>query len=169
MQPPPLLTERTPPALALVAIAGPLVLGVICGWLLGVDETSYTVLSVLAILGGIASGYEHIGAGDGAKRGVIGGALFGAAIVATSAVTGAEPEAHLPDPRCCSSSSRRSSALSSAPQAASSGGAARTERQARDLAACDAGYDRASVLRERTRIAAARNPFRRVPESLSGS
>lgn len=98
MQAPPLLIDRAPAAQAGAAIAGPVLLGALCGWLLGVDETAYTILSLLAVIGGIGSGFEHGRPGEGAVRGVSGGAIFGAAIIATSAITGAAPEAHLPEP-----------------------------------------------------------------------
>lgn len=98
MEPPPLLADRPRPVQATLAIGGPVLLGVICGLLLGWNETAYLVLSILAIVGGIGAGYEHLGAKEGALRGVLGGFLFGAAIIITSEITGAEPEAELPDP-----------------------------------------------------------------------
>lgn len=57
-------------------IVGPILLGAICGWLLGVTEIGYTVLTLLAILGGLAAGYEHATLGSGALRGLWGGTLF---------------------------------------------------------------------------------------------
>ena len=81
-----------------LAVGGPVVLGALCGWLLGVNETAYLVLSILAIVGGIASGYEHPDGDEGAVRGFCGGIIFGAMILATNAVIGAEPTAHLPEP-----------------------------------------------------------------------
>lgn len=98
MAPPPLLADRPRPVQAALAIGGPVLLGVICGLLLGWNETAYLVLSILAIAGGVSAGYEHHGAREGALRGVLGGFLFGTAIIVTSEITGTEPEAELPDP-----------------------------------------------------------------------
>ena len=98
MAAPPLLLERSPGAQIAVAVGGALILGIVCGILLGVNETAYLVLSLLAVVGGIGAGYEHPTADEGSVRGFCGGLVFGAAILATSAVSGMEPKAHLPDP-----------------------------------------------------------------------
>jgi peptidoglycan/LPS O-acetylase OafA/YrhL len=98
MEAPPLLLERQPGAQIGLAVGGPVVLGALCGWLLGVNETAYLVVSLLAIVGGIGSGYEHPDGDEGSVRGFCGGIIFGAMILATNAVIGAEPEAHLPSP-----------------------------------------------------------------------
>jgi hypothetical protein len=76
----------------------PIVFGAICGWLLGVNEVAYLVLSLLAIAGGYVAGQEHEGAGQGAIRGVAGGALFGASILLVHGATGEEAKAELPEP-----------------------------------------------------------------------
>jgi hypothetical protein len=95
---PHLLRER--PVGLQVVLAGvvPALFGVLVGWLLGVNEIAYLVLSILAIAGGYGAGMEHDGAGEGAIRGTIGGALFGGFILLTHHAIGAEPEAHLPHP-----------------------------------------------------------------------
>jgi len=71
---------------------------VVCGIFLGISEVVYLVLSILAIAGGYFAGYEHNGAGEGALRGLIGGSLFGGAILLTHNLIGDEPKAELPDP-----------------------------------------------------------------------
>jgi hypothetical protein len=76
----------------------PIVFGAICGWLLGVNEAAYLVLSILAIAGGYVAGMEHEGAGQGAIRGLVGGALFGGSILLVHEAIGEEPKAHLPEP-----------------------------------------------------------------------
>lgn len=83
-----------------VVLAGvvPATFGAICGWLLGVNEIAYLVLSILAIAGGYAAGLEHNGAGEGAIRGVVGGSLFGGFILIVHNLTGEEPKAELPHP-----------------------------------------------------------------------
>ena len=55
----------------------PVVFGAITGYFLGVSETTYLILSVIGVLGGIGAGFDHLGPAAGAKRGVVGGFLFG--------------------------------------------------------------------------------------------
>src|SRR4051795_9985192 len=95
---PPLLLERPVGAQIALAVGGALVLGVICGVLAMVNETSYIVVSLLAIFGGIGAGYEHPTGDEGAVRGFCGGLVFGSAIVATVAVMSGDVEANLPHP-----------------------------------------------------------------------
>src|SRR3954452_17921470 len=73
--------------------------GGLCGYLLGVNKTVYLVLSLLAIAGGYVAGQEHDGAGEGAIRGLIGGALFGSMILLVHEATGKSAKADMPDPK----------------------------------------------------------------------
>ena len=98
MEAPPLLLERPAGQQLLVAVGGPLIAGIICGIILGINGTAYTILTLVLVLGGIAGGYEHPNADEGAIRGLCSGLVFGAAIVATSAVSGMDPDAKLPHP-----------------------------------------------------------------------
>src|SRR4051795_5768669 len=98
MEAPPLLLERPAAQQIVVAVGGPVIAGIICGIVLGIDKTAYTVLTLLLVLGGIAGGYEHDSADEGAVRGLISGVVFGTLIVATSAVSGMDPQAKLPHP-----------------------------------------------------------------------
>jgi hypothetical protein len=87
------------PVQLLLAVVVPAAFGALCGWLLGVDKTTYLVLSILALLGGYAAGTEHKGAGEGALRGILGGTLFGGLILLVSEATGKAPKADLPHPK----------------------------------------------------------------------
>jgi hypothetical protein len=91
---------RTRPLPLQVVLAGlvPVAFGAICGWLLGVNKTAYLVCSLLAIAGGYIAGQEHDGAGEGALRGLVGGALFGASIVLVHEATGKSAKADIPHP-----------------------------------------------------------------------
>jgi hypothetical protein len=86
------------PVQLLIAVVVPAAFGVLCGWLLGVNKTWYLVLSILALLGGYAAGTEHDGAGEGALRGLLGGSLFGGAILLTNQALDKTPKADLPHP-----------------------------------------------------------------------
>ena len=95
---PPLLSEHPRSIQVFLAIILPVAFGAVTGYFLGVSEGTYLVLSILGILGGIGAGFDHLGAGEGAKRGLLAGLLFGASILIAHEIHGAEAEAHLPEP-----------------------------------------------------------------------
>lgn len=74
--PPKLFPDQSAAERVFGLFIGPVLLGAICGWLLGVTEIGYTALTVLSILGGLGAGYEHATPRSGALRGLWGGALF---------------------------------------------------------------------------------------------
>jgi len=94
-----LLLDRTPGAQVVVAIVGPALAGAMAGVLLVTSKGAYLVFSILAILGGIAAGYEHPDAGEGARRGFCGGLLFGVMILFVATLAGSDAKADLPDPQ----------------------------------------------------------------------
>jgi hypothetical protein len=95
---PPLLLSRPLPARIILAVAVPALFGGICGWVLGVNKTAYLVLSGLAIAGGYLAGQEHHRTVEGALRGLIGGSVFGATILAAHSIAGTAAKAQLPHP-----------------------------------------------------------------------
>jgi hypothetical protein len=98
MRLPPRLSEHPPAVRFLLAGVVPAVYGALTGWMLGVSEPVYLVMSVLGILGGIGAGFDHLGAAAGAKRGLVAGAVFGGFILIAHELIGAEAKAHLPEP-----------------------------------------------------------------------
>jgi hypothetical protein len=95
---PPLLVEHPRWLQLLLVIVLPAAYGALTGYLLGISEGAYLVLSILGVLGGIGAGFDHEGAAAGAKRGVIAGSVFGAAILIAHELHGKEAKADLPDP-----------------------------------------------------------------------
>jgi len=95
---PPLFSEHSRPVQFLLAVVIPTAFGALVGYMLGISEPVYIVLSLLGVLGGIGAGFDHVGAKAGALRGVLGGLLFGAAILIAHEIDGSAPEAHLPEP-----------------------------------------------------------------------
>ena len=93
-----LLRERSHGAEMALVVAVPAIYGAITGWTLGVSEAVYTVLALLGILGGFVAGLEHEGALEGFYRGLLGGLLFGTAILTANGLFDEAPKAHLPDP-----------------------------------------------------------------------
>ncbi len=81
-----------------VAAVLPAAYGVLCGWLLGVDKVAYTIVALLGLLGAYSAGLEHEDSRAGGLRGLIGGAIFGGAVLATHHATGARATSALPSP-----------------------------------------------------------------------
>jgi len=95
---PPLLLTRPLAAQVVLAVVLPIAYGLLTGWTLGHSAAVYAVLSVLGILGGLGAGFDHLGADQGFVRGICGGLLFGASILAAHGLTGTQAKASLPHP-----------------------------------------------------------------------
>ena len=98
MKPLPLLFDQPRSVQVLLAVVLPVLYGALTGYLLGVSEVTYLVLSVLGVLGGIGAGFDHVGVAAGAKRGFVAGVLFGGSILIAHEIHGAEAKADLPEP-----------------------------------------------------------------------
>jgi hypothetical protein len=95
---PPLLNEHPRSVQVLLAVILPAAYGAVTGYFLGVSEGTYLVLSILGVLGGIGAGFDHLGAREGALRGVLAGLIFGSSILIAHEIHGATAKAHLPEP-----------------------------------------------------------------------
>jgi hypothetical protein len=95
---PPLLSSHPRPVRFVLAVVVPVAYGAITGIVLGLGEPGYLVLSILGVLGGLGAGFDHLGATAGARRGVLGGTLFGLAILAAHELHGEPATADLPEP-----------------------------------------------------------------------
>ena len=73
-------------------------LGFVVGIALGLSAIAYVVLLVVAGLGGIAAGMEHRRPGIAALRGLMGGAIFGIALLVGHWVLGRDATVALPSP-----------------------------------------------------------------------
>ncbi len=80
------------------AVGLPVLWGILCGLLAGVDAVAYIVLLGLGMLGAFGAGRQHTGTGAGALRGVAAGLMFGSCILAGHALSGATANV-LPDPQ----------------------------------------------------------------------
>jgi hypothetical protein len=94
----PLFDSRPVAAQALLVLGGPVLFGLLCGFLLGHSKVAYLLASLLTIPGAFLAGFEHAGASDGADRGLIGGALFGEFVLLGHQIDGAAASASLPHP-----------------------------------------------------------------------
>jgi hypothetical protein len=95
---PPLLSSRSDPIQIVLVLVVPALFGLAAGIMLGLSEPAYLALSLLGVLGGFGAGLEHLGAREGAIRGLAGGVLFGTFILAGHDLSGLAPKAHLPEP-----------------------------------------------------------------------
>jgi hypothetical protein len=94
---PPLLSERPERTRIILAVVVPFVFGAVAGVFVSVSAAVYWVLAVLAAIGGVLAGTEHPDPASGAKRVLLGGALFGAGIVIAHAVAGGDAKVSLGD------------------------------------------------------------------------
>jgi hypothetical protein len=95
---PPLLSERPRNVQVALIVIPSIVWGLITGWTLDVSEALYALANLIAIVGGVAGGFECKDAAAGAKRGVVGGLLFGVGILLADAAIVDHREATLPNP-----------------------------------------------------------------------
>lgn len=91
----PLLRDRPRPAQILLAIVVPFVFGAVVGVALGISAGLYWGLSALAAIGGVLAGLEHPEWRSGARRGILGGALFALGLLLAHAVAGTDAKVSL--------------------------------------------------------------------------
>ncbi|MBI5105729.1 MAG: hypothetical protein HZB46_12250 [Solirubrobacterales bacterium] len=78
---PPLFRDHPLPVQLALGVALPVAFGLLTGYLLGVGEGWWIIANVIGIGGGLGAGFDHVGAAEGAKRGLVGGVLFGVGVV----------------------------------------------------------------------------------------
>ena len=92
---PTLFRDRPRPVQIVLAGAVPFAFGAVVGIVLGVSAGVYWVLAVLAGLGAVLAGFEHQDGWGGADRGLVGGALFGLAVLLAHAIAGTHAKVSL--------------------------------------------------------------------------
>jgi hypothetical protein len=88
MFPQPLLSQRTFPVQVVLAGVLPIAYGALCGLALAHSKALYGILTLISIVGGVGAGFDHSSAASGARRGALGGGLFGLGVVLVHAATG---------------------------------------------------------------------------------
>jgi hypothetical protein len=78
-----LFRDRPRPVQILLGGVIPALIGVLAGWLIGTSAAGYWIVSAVAGIGGFLAGFEHRDGWGGADRGMVGGAIFGTALVLT--------------------------------------------------------------------------------------
>jgi hypothetical protein len=95
MQTPVLLRDRPRPVQIVLAVIAPFAFGAVVGVMLGVSAGAYWALLALATAGGVLVGFEHQDWRGGARRGILGGALFASGLLLAHAIAGPETKVSL--------------------------------------------------------------------------
>jgi hypothetical protein len=95
MYAPVLFRDRSRPEQILIGGVIPTVIGAIAGVLVGVSSGAYWAIAALAGLGALVSGFEHQDGWGGADRGLICGAIYGAALLLAHLIAGTHAKVSL--------------------------------------------------------------------------
>ena len=95
MHTPTLFRDRPRPVQILLGGVVPFVFGAVVGIVLGVSAGVYWALAVLAAIGAVLAGFEHQDGWGGADRGLVGGALFGLAVLLAHWIAGTHAKVSL--------------------------------------------------------------------------
>src|SRR5882724_9087935 len=92
----PLFRERPRSIQILLGLVAPIAIGALAGVFLGVSAGAYWAIGLIAFVGGVLAGFEHADAWDGAERGLVGGTLYGTALLVAHAIAGTDAKVSLP-------------------------------------------------------------------------
>jgi hypothetical protein len=95
MQMPVLLRDRPRQVQIVLAVIVPFAFGAVAGVMLGISTGAYLALLALATAGGVLVGFEHQDWRDGARRGILGGAMFALGLLLAHAVAGSDAKVSL--------------------------------------------------------------------------
>jgi hypothetical protein len=92
---PVLFRDRPRPVQIVLGGVTPAAIGALAGVLVGVSSTAYWVVAIVAGIGGFLSGFEHLDGWGGADRGLVGGFIYGVALLVAHAIAGTEAKVSL--------------------------------------------------------------------------
>jgi hypothetical protein len=95
MHAPTLFRDRSRPAQIVIGGVVPAVFGAVAGILIGASSSAYWAFGALAAIGTVAAGFEHQDGWGGADRGLLAGAIYGAALLITHAIAGTDAKVSL--------------------------------------------------------------------------
>jgi hypothetical protein len=95
MPTPVLFRDRSRPVQVVLGGVVPAAVGALAGVLIGVSEAAYWIVAVLAGIGAFLAGFEHRDGWGGADRGVVGGAIYGTALLLAHAIAGTHAKVSL--------------------------------------------------------------------------
>jgi ABC-type Na+ efflux pump permease subunit len=85
---PVLFRDRSRPFQIITGGIVPALIGALAGVMIGVSTGAYWAVAVIAGVGGFLSGFEHQDGWGGADRGLVGGAIYGTALLVAHAIAG---------------------------------------------------------------------------------
>lgn len=92
---PVLFRDRSRPAQIVLGGVIPAAIGALAGVLVGVSTGAYWAVAIVAGVGGFLSGFEHQDGWGGADRGLVGGAIYGTALLIAHAIAGTHAKVSL--------------------------------------------------------------------------
>jgi hypothetical protein len=92
---PVLFRDRPRPVQIVLGGVLPAATGALAGVLIGVSTGAYWAVAILAGIGGFLSGFEHQDGWGGADRGLVGGAIYGTALLLAHAIAGTHAKVSL--------------------------------------------------------------------------
>jgi hypothetical protein len=92
---PVLFRDRQRPAQIVLGGVIPAAFGVVAGVLVGASSGAYWALAGLVTIGGILAGFEHQDGWGGADRGLVGGGIYGTALLVSHAIVGTQAKVSL--------------------------------------------------------------------------
>jgi hypothetical protein len=92
---PVLFRDRPRPVQIVIGGVVPALIGAVAGVLVGVSTGAYWVVAVLAGVGGFVAGFEHQDGWGGADRGLVGGAIYGTALLLAHTIAGTHAKVSL--------------------------------------------------------------------------
>ena len=92
---PTLFSDRDRRGQVIFAGVLPAIIGAIAGILLGVSSGAYWAIGALAALGALVAGFEHLDVRSAALRGLVAGAVYGAALLLAHAIAGTDAKVSL--------------------------------------------------------------------------
>jgi hypothetical protein len=90
-----LFRDRPLPAQIVLGAVFPAIIGAVAGVLVGVSAAAYWVIAILAGVGAFLAGFEHRDGWGGADRGMVGGVIYGVALLLMHALVGTHAKVSL--------------------------------------------------------------------------
>jgi hypothetical protein len=93
-----LFRDRPRPVQVLLGGLIPALAGAIAGVLIGVSSAAYWAFAILAAIGAVVAGFEHLNGWGGAGRGFVAGLTYGIALLLAHVVVGTHAKVSLGNP-----------------------------------------------------------------------
>ena len=92
---PTLFRDRPRPVQIVLGGVVPALFGAVAGILVGASVGAYWALAAVVSIGGLLAGFEHQDGWGGADRGLVGGAVYGTALLVAHAIAGTHAKVSL--------------------------------------------------------------------------